>query len=114
VTVALFETPFSVAVTLPLPAVVPALNVVEAPVAGETEPPGTFVDHDAPAVEAGFPHWSTPVALNGCEPPAGTEALDGETVIEVAGPALIVSVCVALVSPVALAVIVGLPAFVSR
>ena len=114
VTVALFETPFRPAVTLPLPALVPAWNVVEDPVVGETEPPGTFVDQVALAVDVALPQWSAAVALKDCEAPAGTATLDGETAIVAAGPALTVSACVALVSPVALAVIVGLPAFVSR
>ena len=46
-------------------------------------------------------------------PPTFTLALPGEMVIEARGAALTVSVWLALVIPEALAVTVGLPAFVS-
>ena len=48
-----------------------------------------------------------------CVPPVPTVAELGETVMVARAAAVIVSVCVPLVEPVELAVIVGLPAFVS-
>ena len=47
--------PPSVAVTDPLPAVDPAVNVVPLPVVGETAP-GAVVDHVAPDTETAFPY----------------------------------------------------------
>jgi hypothetical protein len=114
VTLALFETAPTAAVTLPLPGVVPAVNVVDEPVAGETEPPGTFVDQAAPDTLTGFEYWSAPLAVNTCVPPTLSEALLGESVIVASAAAVTVSAWLALVAPLALAVTVALPAFVSR
>jgi len=54
-TVALPEIPPTEAVTDPLPAVDPAVNVVRLPVEGVTAP-GAVVDHAAPDAETGFPY----------------------------------------------------------
>ena len=113
VTVALFETVPTDAVTVPLPGVAPAVNVVEEPVEGETDPPGTVVDQAAPDTPTGFEYWSEPVAVNTCFPPTFSEALLGEIPIAASGAAVTVSVWLALVIPEALAVNVGLPALVS-
>src|SRR5437762_13422976 len=112
VTVALLFTDSTAAVTLPLAAVVPAVKVVPEPVVGDTDEPVTFVDHVAPATETGLPNASAPDAVNGCVAPAFTVALLGVTVIAASGAAATVSVCVALVTPDAVAVSVRLPAVV--
>src|SRR5206468_7447327 len=114
VTLALFETAPTAVVTVPLPGVVPAVNVVDEPVVGETEPPGTVVDQAAPETLTGFEYWSAPLAVKTCLPPTFSEALLGESVIVASAAAVTVSVCVAPVTPVALAATVGLPALVSR
>src|SRR5690242_2997305 len=82
VTVALPTIAFRVAVTVPDPAVEPAVNVVLAPAAGETDDPGTDVAHAAPETSTGLPYASVPVAVNGWVPPAARVALPGVTVIE--------------------------------
>jgi len=112
VTDALPETPPRLAVTDTFPAVDPAVNVVWLPVAGATVP-GAAVDHAAPLAATGFPYASVAVAVNTCEPPNETVAVDGETDTVATGPATIVSVCDPEVYPVADAVSVGVPALVS-
>src|SRR5690242_13133257 len=114
VTLALFETAPTAAVTTPLPGALPAVNVVDEPVAGETDPPGTVVDHAAPDTLTGFEYWSAPLAVNSCLPPTFSDALLGESVIVASAAAVTVSVWLALVAPLAPAVSVGMPAFVSR
>src|ERR1051325_1010189 len=111
VTLALFVTAPTAAVTVPLPGDVPAVNVVDEPVPGETEPPGTVVDQVAPDTLTGFEYWSAPPAVNTCVPPTFSEALPGERVIVASAAAVTVSVWLAPVAPLAPAVTVGLPAF---
>src|SRR5207249_4254417 len=96
VTFALFETAPTAAVTVPLPGDAPAVNVVDEPVAGETEPPGTFVDHVAPDTLTGFEYASAPLAVNTCVPPTFRDALLGESVIAARAAAATVSVWFAL------------------
>src|SRR5690242_11750728 len=81
VTVALLLIAPTAAVTLPVADVMPAVKVVEAPDAGDTDEPATVVDQAAPATETGLPKASAPVAENGWVPPALTVVLPGVTVI---------------------------------
>lgn len=114
VTEALPEIAPTVALTAPLPVcVVLAVNVVDVPVSGETEPEAV-VDQPAPETLTELPYWSAPVALKGCVPPRFTVAELGEIVIDASAAAFTVSVWLALVMPLALAVSVGEPARVSR
>jgi hypothetical protein len=73
-----------------------------------------LVDQTELETETWFAYWSAPVALKDWVARALTVALPGKTVIDASAPGLTASVWVALVIPVALAVSVGLPAFVSR
>jgi hypothetical protein len=102
------------AITVPLPALTPAVKVMLDPVDGETVP-SEFGLTDQVALETarGFPYASPPLALKTWLPPAARVAELGETTMLVSGPGLTVSVCVALVEPPALAVKVGVPVFVS-
>ena len=102
------------ATSVPLPAVAPAVNVVELPAVGAIVPRQAELSaHVASEVAPAFPYASVPLAVNIWVPPAVTEAVAGDTVSVASGPGLAVSVWVPLVIPVALAVRVGLPAFVS-
>src|SRR6266567_6979729 len=68
---ALPEMPSTVASTLPLPAVEPAVKTVEPPEVGATVPRlEGITDHAAPATETALPYPSTTEAVNGCEPPS--------------------------------------------
>jgi hypothetical protein len=103
------ENPPSEAVTDPLPAVDPAVNVELPPVVGETVP-GAVVDHVAPETETAFPYWSAPLAENAWVPPNATVAVGGDTVSVASGPPTMVSVWEADAYPFAIAVSVGVPA----
>src|SRR5438105_8115552 len=111
---ALPEMPAAAATSVPLPAVAPAVNVVELPAVGAIVPrPAGVRAHVASEVATTFPYASAPPAVNIWVPPTVTEAVPGDTVSVASGPGLTVSVWVPLLIPVALAASVGLPAFVS-
>ena|SRR5437588_5837383 len=103
-----------VAVTEPLPALVPAVKVVLEPVEGETVPRELgLTDQAALDTSTRFPYASVPLTLKACMPPVATLAELGDTVMRASAAAFTDSVCVPLVEPLELAVRVGLPAFVS-
>ena len=103
------------AITEPLPALVPAVNIVEAElVEGETIPSEVgLTDHAAIEAATGFPYASAPPAVKACVPPVATVAELGETTMLASAPAFTASACVPLVEPLELAVRVGVPALVS-
>ena len=107
-------TPAWVAVTTPLPALNPAVNVVLVPFAGENVPPPAVVVHvgSNPAV-TGFVNWSNPVATNVRFAPSARLTDAGDTVIRDTGPGLTVSVWLDELKFCAEAVSTGLPALVS-
>ena len=102
------------AVTEPLPALVPAVKVVLEPVDGETAPRDVgLTDQAALDMSTEFPYASAPLTLKACTPPVATLAELGDTAMRASAAAFTVSVCVPLVELLELAVRVGLPAFVS-
>jgi hypothetical protein len=111
VTLALAETDPLAARTSPLPAAA-AVNVVDVPFVALSEP-GAVVVQFAPATLTAFPNASVPLAVKVWEPPTVRLALDGDTVIVWSGAAATVSVWVTLVNPLALAVRVAVPAWLS-
>jgi hypothetical protein len=102
------------ALTVPLPALAPAVKVVLEPVDGETVP-SEFGLTDQVALETtiGFPYASAPLAVRTWVPRFATVAEIGEMAMLVSGPGSTVSACVASVEPLELAVRVGVPASVS-
>jgi hypothetical protein len=113
VTDALAETAPTAAFTLPVPGVEPAVNVVDAPVAGENDAPGSVLDQTAPETPTGLPNWSAPVAAKVFFAPVTSVADAGATAIEASVPAVTVSLWVDVVIPGDVADNVGLPAVVS-
>src|SRR2546428_13993800 len=80
VTDALPEMLPTVAMTLPLPVVGPAVKEVELPDVGETVPrPAGLTDQPAPATETALPYASAPVAGDGRAPPPGAAGGDSAT-----------------------------------
>src|SRR5262249_31040751 len=114
VTDALPETGPSVAVTLPVPDVEPAVKVVDDPVVGENDAPGRVLDQTAPETPTALPNWSAPVAAKVFFAPVTRVADGGDTAIEASVAGVTVSPWVEVVIPGAVAVNVGLPALVSR
>src|SRR5438105_3950597 len=113
-TEALPEMPATVAITLPLPALEPAVNTVEPPAVRESVPRVDGVtDQAAAATETGLPKASPAETSNGCEACSASEADAGETATTAAGPGSIASACDPLAVPTALAVSTALPAVVS-
>jgi hypothetical protein len=99
---------------VPLPALAPAVKVVLDPVVGETVPSELGVtDQVAFGTARALPYASAPLAAKTWVPRFATMAELGETAILVRAPGLTVSVCVAFVEPLELAVRVGVPACVS-
>jgi hypothetical protein len=102
------------AITMPLPALAPAVKVVVEPAVGETVPSESGVtDQVAFGTARALPYASAPLAAKTWVPRFATIAELGETVMVVSGPGLTVSVWVAFVEPLELAVRVGVPACVS-
>jgi hypothetical protein len=110
--VAAFEP--SAAVIVPSPSVRKAVNVVVLPVRGAIVP--SFPGESDQVADTGnkFPNESRPEATSFRVSLARTLEDAGVTVSEIAGPGVIVSVCVAFVKPAADAVSTWLPARVSR
>jgi hypothetical protein len=102
------------AVSVPLPAPVPAVKVVLEPVDGSAVPSDAGLTVQvALEMPTGLPYASAPPALKDWLPPGATVAEPGETAMVASGPAVTVSPCVPLVEPLELAVKVGVAAFVS-
>src|SRR5262245_27603344 len=107
--------PAPVAVTVALPPFGPAVKVVVAAVRGRKDPSPGGSSVQVTETAWTFPYWSTPTAPRVVGSPAGTGAgLGGLIRSESGGPGRIVSACVPLDTPAAAAVIVLLPAAVSR
>jgi hypothetical protein len=113
VTEAVPFTPPCVAVTTPVVAVPPAVNVVLAPFVGANVPPLAVVVHVGEMPVTGFVYWSAAEAVRVWVPPVVTLNEDGETATCATGPAVMVSVWVTEFTYCPDAVIVGLPALVS-
>src|SRR5262245_30962514 len=106
--------PATVAATNAVPPRRPAVNFVELPARGATEPRvGGTTDHVAGAVTA-LPNASARVDAKRRERPGVSFDAAGTTTTFAGAPGCTVSTCVIVVATAAVAVIVGLPATVSR
>ena len=101
----------TLAVTVPVPAVA-AVKVTVLPEFGEKVPRAGDTDHVG-ATDTELPYLSCPDALKETCPPTCAWALAGVTAIVASAAAVTVSLWVALLYPLALAVSSGCPARVS-
>src|SRR5437867_2099119 len=106
--------PAPVAVTVPRPPFAAAVSATAAPARGWTVPSPAGATVQVGLTGTGLPNWSVPIAFSVVVPPAATVRAPVVTFIATGAPARIVSDCVPLVTPAAEAVIVEVPAFVSR
>src|SRR5262245_31547991 len=111
---ALAVKPAPVAVTVPWPPFAPAVKVAVAPVRGWTVPSPVGATVQVALTGTSLPYWSAPTAFNVVVPPAATVRAPVVTFSEIGAPGRMVSDCVPLVTPGAEAVIVDVPALVSR